>query len=81
MLSYGVVGAAVCFNYGAVEPVIRAVRLRNLRIEQIRLAIELRATLIREAKERKETRKQKKLEAFNNFTIDLGEGQQAEEDT
>jgi len=54
MLSYGVVGAAICFNYGAIEPVRRVVRLRNLRLEQIRLAIELRATLIREAKERKE---------------------------
>jgi len=32
----------------------------------------LRATLIREAKERKEGRKQRKLNAFNSFKIDLG---------
>jgi hypothetical protein len=31
------------------------------------LAVTLRATLIKEAKERKEIRKQKKLAAFNNF--------------
>lgn len=50
-----------------------------MRLEQIRLAIELRARLIIEAKERKEARKQRKLDNFNNFTIDLGEGPQAEE--
>jgi len=79
MLAYGVIGAAVSFNYGAAEPVKRAVRLRNLRQHQIGLAVEVRATLIREAKERKEARKQRKVEAFNNFTIDLGEGDQAED--
>lgn len=79
MLSYGVIGAAVCFNYGAIEPVKRVIRLKNLRLEQIRLAIEVRATLIREAKERKEQRKQKKIEAFNNFTIDLGEGDEEDD--
>jgi hypothetical protein len=48
------------------------IRLREFRLHQIRLAQELRACLIREAKERKEVRKQKKLKAFNDFKIDLG---------
>lgn len=68
----------ICVIY-AFEPIRTWIRYRHLRLEQIRLAIELRARLIIEAKERKEARKQRKLDNFNNFTIDLGEGEQAEE--
>jgi hypothetical protein len=46
----------ICVLY-AFEPIRTWIRYRHLRLEQIRLAIELRARLIIEAKERKEARK------------------------
>lgn len=57
----------------SLEPISTWIRLRALRLEQIRLAIEFRERLIREAKERKEERKQKKLKMFDDFKIDIGE--------
>ena len=71
---YMMLGLAICGLY-ALAPLATWVRLYRLRKEQYRIAIEFRARLIREAKERKEARKQKKLASFNNFAIDLGHGE------
>jgi len=76
---YNTISLGMCAMY-ALEPLTTWLRMRWMRLEQIRMAIELRARLIREAKERKEARKQKKLEAFNNFTINLGDSADIETD-
>ena len=72
LMSYNVICLVVCLIYAGGEPCSTWLRLRNMRLHQIQLAQELRACLIREAKERKEIRKQKKLKAFNEFRIDIG---------
>lgn len=53
---YSMIGLAICGVY-ALEPVLTWIRLCRLRKEQYRIAIEFRANLIREAKERKEAKK------------------------
>ena len=72
LLVYHVICLIIITLYIVIEPITTWIRLRELRLHQIRLAQELRACLIREAKERKEVRKQKKLKAFNDFKISLG---------
>ena len=67
---YNFIGLAIVTLY-AFEPIFTWIRLTFMRMDQIELAVNLRAILIKEAKERKEMRKQKKLAAFNNFKIDI----------
>ena len=58
---YNIVALIICFIYVGLEPIKTWYRLRNMRKAQIALAKELREFLIRDAKMRKERRKQKKL--------------------
>lgn len=69
---YATIGLFTASAYGLAEPAIRWYRLRALRLMQIRLAMELRATLIREARERKDARKNRRVDNFNAFTVDFG---------
>lgn len=69
---YAVFGISIVFVYGFSEPLMRLYRLRWLRLEQVRLAIELRETLIREARERKEARKDKRIKSFEQWTVNFG---------
>ena len=71
MVIYNFIGLSIATIY-AFEPVFTWIRLSFMRMAQIELAVNLRANLIKEAKERKEERKQKKIAAFNNFVIDIG---------
>lgn len=79
LMVYNIGCLILCFVYAAGEPCTTWARLRRQRLHQIQLAKELRACLIREAKERKEVRKQKKLKAFNDFRIDIGADMDDEE--
>ena len=67
---FNLIGLCVCCIY-ALEPINTWLRLYQMRQDEIRRVIEFRAQLIRDAKERKETRRQKKLARFENFKIDL----------
>lgn len=58
--------------YGFSEPLVRFYRLRWLRLEQVNLAIELRTTLIREARERKDARKDRRIKSFERWTVEFG---------
>ena len=68
---YNTISLGIVVMYG-LEPLITWIRMKFMREEQLRIARELRATLIREAKERKEARKQKILQSFNHFQIGIG---------
>ena len=67
---YNIIGLTFATLY-AFEPIFTWIRLSFMRIANIEEAVKFRANLIKEAKERKEERKQKKLAAFNNFVIDV----------
>ena len=73
LVGYNCVALAICFTYIVPEPFYTWWRLREMRKAQIRLAIELKEFLIKEAKIRKERRKQRKIKAFHAFRVQIGD--------